>query len=380
MELKKLFNNIKLEYENILEYATYSIRIAGNNEKFTNSFIEILRPHFFDTKKNNKIILSFSLIISSDVIKNIINVIRSVKYSDHISVFCSTESGTQRLRKFDFKDILIFESEKTNVFLVFDKEKNSYYCVCGGDYIYSPTWYKDVFVFFEHIIHKRLNALGSVLIHASAVTNKRGKCFLISGNKRAGKTTMLFDFIKNFDFCPISVDKTHVFIKDNDIIAYGFPSRLRVLSGTLSKYSPFFDDIIPNEYLNVSKEILWKGESKGKVNISISLLEKFCRKKFVLNDKISSFIFPNISFGNLSTVEILQKHDIADFLKENIFTPNNPEEEWWSLEGKEQEIFMIENRKQLLTKVKELISFKLIAEGSLIEPINKILNNTKALI
>lgn len=109
-------------------------------------------------------------------------------------------------------------------------------------------------------------------------------------------------------------------------------------------------------------------------------MEKFCRKKFVLNDKISSFIFPNISFGNLSTVEILQKHDIADFLKENIFTPNNPEEEWWSLEGKEQEIFMIENRKQLLTKVKELISFKLIAEGSLIEPINKILNNTKALI
>lgn len=69
---------------------------------------------------------------------------------------------------------------------------------------------------------------------------------------------MFFESAKKFSLDPLSVDKVHLMVKNNEIYVYGFPNRLRVLPGTLRKYGDSFEHVILNKYKNLIDLELWK--------------------------------------------------------------------------------------------------------------------------
>lgn len=82
--------------------------------------------------------------------------------------------------------------------------------------------------------------------------------------------------IHEANYLPVSVDKTYVFYKDHRYVANGFPTRIRVLSGTLLKYGNEFIKYVPREYRTASQDDLWKGESDSKVDLTGEVFLKFC--------------------------------------------------------------------------------------------------------
>ena len=192
-----------------------------------------------------------------------------------------------------------------------------------------------------------------MLVHAAAV-EKDNRVVILVGNKRSGKTTTFFELCKEGKYAPMSVDKVLLIEKGGVIKVYGVPTRLRVLAGTLSKYEELYS-LIPEKYQGASDDVLWKGESDSKVEMPLKQFEEFVDNNFSQEGKLSQIVFNHVNSDmEDSKVNVGKTNDNSEILENNIFSPVNPEEDWWSEIGLEKIDLLNERKNIMLEKIKKL--------------------------
>lgn len=340
-------------------YLDISIKIKSNSTSLFNGFIAKIGPHIEAISDQNLKTEKFhyNLLESDNLYKKVEDFIQhnlqNLSHEDLTMTFCSNQKGTLLVQKWKDDNFTLYKSVKTPSYLIQDlNEANTFYFIVKDGYATNPKWDKDAFVYFEHIIHKLANKNNTILVHATAVA-KDNRCIIFVGEKRAGKTTMLFEICKKFGFSPISVDKVHIKFENDELNVYGFPSELRVLAGTLSKFSPYFDRDIPEEFLECEKEKLWSGESSGKVTIENENFEKFIGNEFEKSAVLTDVVFPYVAKDAEPILKSLSESAFLRSIDKSLFTPNNPEEDWWSDVGMDYVKEMEANRAVILAAIFE---------------------------
>lgn len=345
-KIQLLINNIVEKSKNNLikekyNYGSYIIKITSDNNEIYNSLLNILKTHFVklnNTSIDNKDTLFAYNILCDDLLYEKLSNFYSLKKSKQNIVlsYCSTEKGTMRAEKLviDDNENYILRTTKTDTFFIAMENNKQYFFITSSKYFNKITTSKDNYLFFEHVLSKSIIDDGYVLVHASAVQTRKG-IVLFSGEKRAGKTTLFIEMVKKYHAIPVSVDKVFCRINSIGIIdVLGFPTRIRVLAGTLSKYEDCLK-LIPINYQNASQDELWEGKSDSKIDLSVLEFEKYIGGKFISGGKLHCMIFPNINKNN-STYKVEQAldYDILKILHKVVYSPINPEEDFWSNIGK----------------------------------------------
>lgn len=338
------------------------------NEKILNELKKLFYPHI--EEKESTLKEDFKFIISTNE-KEYLFYLDKLKELDKERFFvtkCSKKMGEIILERNKYREYSIFKYIGKKIILI-QKDENYILYYLEDEISYSEI-YKGIFVILEHIIQKYMNLKGGILLHASAVINGEGEVTLFIGEKRSGKTTIFFESCKKENIFPVAVDKVYLYLNSfGKLEIKGFPSRLRVLAGTLSKYEEL-QKLIPDKYKNVSKEILWQGLSDSKVTIEIMEFENIINKKFKSEGILNKIIFPKINRDeNFSITEISDKEKIYSKLNNCIYTPINIEEDWWSEIGKNSEKLIRENRDKIIEEMIKKFQFIEITAG---EEINNI--------
>ncbi|MEV7013771.1 hypothetical protein [Streptosporangium sp. NPDC051022] len=246
--------------------------------------------------------------------------------------YCSTEKGSLPVEHWRAGGATLLRTLKTRTWLLADAAYSRLAFVVGGDYPARPTVHKDLALLVLHVLQRTLEARGQLQIHASAVVVD-GQAVLFSGPKRSGKTTCFLDAIVRTGARPLSVDKVHLAADPvtGGFQVFGIPTRLRVLAGTLQKYPGSWDGFIPEEYRGVGEERLWRGESDSKVSIPLTSLRTVTGKDFTLQAPLGMIVLPDVARGREPLLrEVTDPLEVAELMRPNVYTPDNPEEDWWS--------------------------------------------------
>lgn len=321
-----------------------------NNHELFNIFNNFVSSHVNLCDNEHNLNFKFNLICDDELYKRLSTIVDNSNNSNEVVLsYCSKESGMIRADEVKCDScIKIYKTQKTPTLFVSVENECNFYFIINNSYMNEISLKKDGYKFFEHIINKMLNVNGSVLIHSAAIANEDG-AILIVGPKRSGKTTTFLEFIKVLNMSPLAVDKTHLFLKDKEIDVFGFPTRLRVLAGTLKKYGNQFEHLIPEVYKNAVHKELWKGDSESKVDLPYEEFERFCNKKpFIKQSKLNLIVLPNISCTSKSELLKPNYEEFYEIFNSQTFTPRNPEEDWWSEIGIEMEEMMLKNKNDLI--------------------------------
>ncbi|WP_271222142.1 hypothetical protein [Streptosporangium carneum] len=249
--------------------------------------------------------------------------------------YCTTEKGSLPVEHWRAGRATLLRTLKTRTWLLADESYSRLTFVVGDDYPLRPTVHKDLALLILHVLQRTLEARGQLQIHASAVVVD-GQAVLFAGPKRSGKTTCFLDAIVRTGARPLSVDKVHL-AEDAEGTAtgrfqvFGIPTRLRVLAGTLQKYPGTWDAFIPEEYRGAGEERLWRGESDSKVSIPLTSLRAVTGEDFTLRAPLGMIVLPDVARGRVPLLrEVVDPLEVAELMRPNVYTPDNPEEDWWS--------------------------------------------------
>ncbi|MFD0890358.1 hypothetical protein ACFQ08_37940, partial [Streptosporangium algeriense] len=246
--------------------------------------------------------------------------------------YCSTEKGRLPVEHWRAGGSVLLRTVKTPTWLLADADYTRLTFVVGGGYPAAPTVHKDLALLILHVLQRTLEVRGQLQVHASAVVVD-GRAVLFSGPKRSGKTTCFLDAIVRTGARPLSVDKVHL-AEDpatGGLRVFGIPTRLRVLAGTLQKYPGSWDAFIPEEYRGAGEERLWRGESDSKVTVPLTSLRSITGTDFELSAPLGMIVLPDVARGRGPLLrEVTDPGEIASLMRPNVYTPDNPEEDWWS--------------------------------------------------
>lgn len=311
--------------------------IAYNDDALFQQLMLYIESHIKET--NNLVTnMSFTMIVDNDLYDFIEKTANAGKRGQvvHLS-YCSKEKGTIRALRFENEGYNIYLAQKTPAIFIECEDSKHFYYIINHHYLQQIKFKLDGFKFFEHILNKLMNINSSVLFHSAAVEYGDDEAIIIIGPKRAGKTTLFMDMVRVLECRPIAFDKCHLVMNNNNVTIYGMPTRFRVLAGTLSKYGEEMEYLIPEEYRNVDSDELWKGKSESKIDMSFADFKRFCRgKEFVEKSKLKYMVIPHIAKNNSDEVRLATFNEFREICTNQIFTPENPEEDWWSDCGKNE--------------------------------------------
>ncbi|BBK22826.1 hypothetical protein Aargi30884_17290 [Amedibacterium intestinale] len=362
--------------KNVYEYGDYNIIINYNSHSIFLSLMNILKSHFKETNYNKEILFTYNIVLDNEIFEDLEHIFSYSRKEDVVLSYCRTEKGTMRAEKVVLNDKgqYLLKTTKTNTFLIADDNKRSYFFVVNETYLDRNTVNKDNYLFFEHILCKSFVEKDYVLLHAAAV-KFREKTILIIGEKRSGKTTLMFELTKKHSMHPLAVDKVLCkFTETGKIEVLGVPSRIRVLAGTLSKYKDYFYNLIPKKYLNASEKDLWAGKSDGKIDLSLSEFEKFIDNKFCEQGTLTTIIFPNIKQQMQPQLYDMESDSVISKIKSCIYSPICPEEDYWSTIGKKQIVSLNINTITLSNSIiNNYLSFELVGNSDLSKPVGNLI-------
>lgn len=102
---------------------------------------------------------------------------------------------------------------------------------------------------------------------------------------------------------------------------------------------------------------------------------------FVKKAQIAGIVIPSIRKDNNAYLKKLKKPEYIDTLESQIFTPYNPEEDWWTDVGKSKLEFMNETRLKIINKIcDEIPIYELSGSTNLKKQLiflDKLLNNER---
>lgn len=352
--MKKLISLILDKYKNELQinkYANVNYMVFFNSQELERKFKKHIYPFVINKKSAEECAFNLYALVDDSLHEKILQMTEQYEATDYVASYCTKESGTVRIKLFEIEDYTVVLSVNKNAIWILDESKENVVYVGNSNYL--DHFYREFFLMFEHILVKKCVEKGAVLVHAAAV-KKNNKVTIFVGNKRSGKTTTFFEMCKKGRYSPVSVDKVLLSLENNKVNVYGVPTRLRVLAGTLSKYEELYS-YIPEKYRNASDEELWKGASDSKVEMPLEVFENFVGLKFNRDGELGRVVFNHISNDTEKAKLLIGKtNENMGILENNIFSPTNPEEDWWSKIGIEKMDILKTNRDNVISTMQNV--------------------------
>lgn len=176
--------------------------------------------------------------------------------------------------------------------------------------------------FIRDLIIKLEESKGTLILHAAGVVNG-GVAMALVGSKGAGKSTLLLNLVEKLGFDFLSGDKLFLKIKEDQILAYGWPDYPHLGFGTIISHPKLVNAVkeygIKIDYKNLQKKVL----------LPASLLQKAvgfsCVKRPV---PLRHILFPSIKSLTESSITTLTDIDPAEVLKHLEFSYENQFTGW----------------------------------------------------
>lgn len=311
-----------------------------------------INRHFIKIEDSSEVDYRVRIHIDNSAHGLYLNKLGELNYTPTVISYCTTEKGTIRSKKYILNGNIVINPPTQEALWILNNDATDITFLGRESAI--NNFHRNFYIFFEHIITKKCIEKGAVMIHSAAVKAVDGVVLYI-GKKRAGKTTLFFESCGRRMMQPISVDKTLICREGDKLIAYGVPTRLRVLAGTLSKYEEL-NHFVPEKFRNVDSHVLWRGESDGKIEMCIGDFEKFAHTKFVPFGQLAKIVACSIKQEN--TVPIKKVGFDSFFLnslRNSIYSPDNPEEDWWSEIGLRKRVELQKNTEEILNDIQQNI-------------------------
>lgn len=323
-----------------------------------------------------------------NVNKNIINL-------EGMDVFCIVDDLKKYIDMFDNSEIISYVSASNH-----EHFNKKYFSENGVDCYYDS---KDNYIVFDDCNNKNTVIISdrkkickncktvirdqilygteyrdsAILIHgAGVIKDKKG--FIITGNKRAGKTTTMINFLRNgFDFC--SNDLSFVKEKDGKILIKGVPESIRIGVGTLSKCDELKYLVKDKNLLNKKDDELFRLDVKYEIEWD-ELAEIYnCEVKSSWNN-LNFVIYPSLDISlEKPEINMLTEKEKDRILSENIMSYGVENENFWLKSLKRAKNFDEEKSKSLYNKLKKLPFVAFNYSGSYRE-IDKLILKIKELV
>lgn len=146
-----------------------------------------------------------------------------------------TETETENIYRIPLNDEYIIQRT----------QDNSYY-LYGNNNGKEDNLYRVI----REIYYRKSLALGRVALHSAAVSDSKGNCILIPGEKAAGKTTLLCNFLSSDKYNFIDNDRLLLEIGSREkVIAHSMSSTVNVGYGTMSICPDKFKKIMIAGYM-----------------------------------------------------------------------------------------------------------------------------------
>lgn len=223
--------------------------------------------------------------------------------SDEICIHSSHSKNKKYLLDGSFymqKDASIFANIKKN------GEKIYYYIEKSNIKIYVDLRKKEVFIsgekiygifqyVFETLLSISIEHNHGIQIHA-ACCEWKGKGYIITGKSGGGKTTLLFNMIKEGAKFH-SNDRVAIFKETEGYVAYSIPIPVNVPINTLRTLGDWKNE-----------KVVKSAENDTKIRFLVKDLEKLFGDKRIVKTKIEEFIICNYDKNKSSEVEIISEN------------------------------------------------------------------------
>ena len=184
------------------------------------------------------------------------------------------------------------ENENENIYrillndeyIILNKQDNLYY-LYGGNNGKEDNLYRVV----REIYYRKSLALGRVALHSAAVSDSSGKCILIPGEKAAGKTTLLCNFLSNDKYNFIDNDRLLLEIGYGEkLLAHSMSSTVNVGYGTML--------ICPDKFKNIKISGYKKPTEKKRYSRNEFIEQMKCSAN--TSGIVKSILFPSVAKEN----------------------------------------------------------------------------------
>lgn len=133
-------------------------------------------------------------------------------------------------KKIEKENKRIYRIPLNDEYIIQNLQESSYF-LYGGNKGKEDNLYRIV----REIYYRKSLALGRVALHSAAVSDTHGKCILIPGEKAAGKTTLLCNFLASNKYNFIDNDRLLLEInEDGNLLAHSMSSTVNVGYGTMT--------------------------------------------------------------------------------------------------------------------------------------------------
>ena len=249
------------------------------------------------------------------------------------------EKGNKKIYRIPLNDEYIFQS----------LQDNSYY-LYGDNNGKEDNLYRIV----REIYYRKSLALGRVALHSAAVSNSKGECILIPGEKAAGKTTLLCNFLASDKYNFIDNDRLLLEINpDGKLLAHSMSSTVNVGYGTMS--------ICPERFKGVKISGYFKPTEKKRYSRNEFIEQVRCSAN--TSGLVKSILFPSIASGKKVKSRKCDETEKMDRISLSIEKFDNSEHPDWlgisniSEEQYKENIKKEDSKKTHITLVEDILKY-----------------------
>lgn len=192
-------------------------------------------------------------------------------------------------RKLELKRFNIFIMKKSKNIIVFDKESNSF--LITGTSLISQL--EDIRVLIRDILNIGLINEGFVEVHASAVANSQGKVNIICGNSNSGKTTILFDYLKQ-KYNLVSNGRVYLKPIKENLLVLGTPESIYIRPISFRNF-PEILSVLPECEIEVGKLYDENCQPRDKIKSHYKEVCKVFGCEAVQEGTLNEIVFPLLS-------------------------------------------------------------------------------------
>lgn len=244
-------------------------------------------------------------------------------------------------KKIQNENQTIYRIPLNDEYIIQDLNANSYF-LYGDNKGKEDNLYRIV----REIYYRKSLALGRVAIHSAAVSNKNGECILIPGEKSAGKTTLLCNFLASGKYNFIDNDRLLLEIdKNGKLKVHSMSSTVNVGYGTMSVY--------PNKFKNIKINGFVKPTEKKRYTRNGFIHQIGCSSN--TSGIVKSILFPSIKKDkNLNIRKCSNKEKINRIQLAMEKFDNSEHPDWLGISNVSKEQYE-QNKEKILQLIEEKI-------------------------
>lgn len=204
-----------------------------------------------------------------------------------------------------------FYSKEANVSLVYHKELKNIEVYCS----FKPNQREEMILIelIRDLVLKNEELHGSIVVHAASA-EKNGEVILITGPKGAGKSTVLLELVRDHGYNFFSGDKTFLWVKEDCLMAKGWPDYPHLGLGTISKYPELVAKLSLEDEVRKNQATIWSTRHKMPVPpevladfVKFSSPEKIAKLKKIIMPSVQKEIALRM-LETSTSIEMLQKN------------------------------------------------------------------------